>query len=48
MNESNTIEISHPTLFPLSALQTKGYAQPEARTDEAEVDDENIGEAEAA
>lgn len=32
MKEQTTTETA---LFPLSALQTRGYAQPEARDDEA-------------
>lgn len=28
--------MDQPTLFPLTALQAEGYAQPEPRDDEAE------------
>ena len=37
-------------LFPLSALQTKGYAQPEPRADETVADEDAVDEpgAEAA
>lgn len=46
MNETTTTEITEPTLFPLSALQTRGYAQPEPR-DTADVEADDAG-AEAA
>lgn len=31
MNETTTVETTYPALFPLSALKTRGYAQPEPR-----------------
>jgi hypothetical protein len=40
--------MTQDTLFPLTDLKTKGYAQPEPRTDENDADYEAIGEAEAA
>lgn len=40
--------MTQDTLFPLADLKTEGYAKPEPRTDETDVDDETIGEAEAA
>ena len=36
MYESNATETTYPALFPLSALQTEGYAQPEPRHEAAE------------
>ena len=51
MNEQTTTETVQPALFPLSDLQTGGYAQPEPRDDETTVevaDDDVEAEAEAA
>ena len=47
MNEQTTVV--QPALFPLSEVQTGGYAQPEPRDDEqvAEVADDDV-EVEAA
>ncbi|MER6183094.1 hypothetical protein [Streptomyces sp. NPDC001652] len=43
MNETNITETAHPALFPLSALKTKGYAQPELRDDEEVVETDEPG-----
>ena len=40
MNEQTTTETIQPALFPLSAVQTGGYAQPEPRDDEQDADDD--------
>jgi hypothetical protein len=41
MNEHNTVETFQPALFPLSAVQTSGYATPEPESDiDAVADDE--------
>ena len=49
MNEQTTTETVQPALFPLSAVQTGGYAQPEPRDDETAVADDGApGEVEAA
>lgn len=43
MNEHNTIEttVFQPALFPLSAVQTSGYATPDVEPDiAADADDE--------
>ena len=47
MHETNGTETTYPALFPLSALKTEGYAQPEPR-DEETVVEETGPEAEAA
>jgi hypothetical protein len=40
MNEQTTVETIQPALFPLSAVQTSGYAQPDQdETESVEVDD---------
>lgn len=38
MNETTSIDTTYPALFPLSALKTEGYAQPEPRDDETTVE----------
>lgn len=47
MNEQTTTPDYQPALFPLSAVQTGGYAQPEAREDEQAADGDEA-EVEAA
>lgn len=41
------MQYEHPALFPLSDVQTDGYAQPEPRADDIDIDDAEP-EAEAA
>lgn len=48
MNDTTIADTVQPTLFPLSALQTCGYAQPEHRDDADTAADEARPEAEAA
>lgn len=42
MNEHNTVETFQPALFPLSAVQTSGYATPEP---EPVVESDDVAEA---
>lgn len=44
MNEHNTVETFQPALFPLSAMQTSGYATPEPEP-EPVVESDDVTEA---
>jgi hypothetical protein len=41
----DTVQFIQPELFPITDLQTRGYAQPEPREDETVADDQTVAEA---